>query len=135
MGIGTSRRRRGRVSAPYAWPMTAAGAEGWYVDPFGSHAHRWFSDGRPTLLVRDATGEAHDPPPAPTYDGPLTEVETPEPANGTDLRRSGDPDAPTVYDPRAAVDAATDAFATGSVGFNHPDRPTAGESIERQPSD
>jgi hypothetical protein len=29
-------------------------AEGWYVDPFGSHEARWFSDGVPTGLVRES---------------------------------------------------------------------------------
>ena len=26
-------------------------AEGWYVDPFGAHEARWFSNGSPTLLA------------------------------------------------------------------------------------
>jgi hypothetical protein len=37
--------------------------EGWYVDPFGVHAARWFSDGTPTALVRDQGGiESRDDP-------------------------------------------------------------------------
>jgi len=27
--------------------------EGWYSDPYRLHEHRWFSDGKPTALVRD----------------------------------------------------------------------------------
>ena len=27
-------------------------AEGWHEDPFAVHEARWFSDGRPTALVR-----------------------------------------------------------------------------------
>jgi len=39
-------------------------AEGWYHDPYEAHEHRWFSNGRPTSLVRDSGLEAHDAPPA-----------------------------------------------------------------------
>lgn len=38
-------------------------AQGWNTDPFGRHADRWFSDGRPTSLVRDGDRESDDPPP------------------------------------------------------------------------
>ena len=27
--------------------------EGWYSDPYRVHEQRWFSDGTPTILVRD----------------------------------------------------------------------------------
>ena len=37
--------------------------EGWYTDPCGSHEARWFSDGSPTSLVRDAGSTATDPMP------------------------------------------------------------------------
>ncbi|MGO9456579.1 MAG: hypothetical protein ACLP62_05965 [Acidimicrobiales bacterium] len=39
-------------------------AEGWYHDPFEHHQDRWFSNGRPTSLVRDQGLESHDAPPA-----------------------------------------------------------------------
>ena len=39
-------------------------AEGWYYDPYEHHEHRWFSNGRPTSLVRDQGFESHDAPPA-----------------------------------------------------------------------
>jgi len=52
--------------------MPYAEIEGWYVDPFGKHAARWFSDGTPTALVRDAGGvTSQEEPPSPTYTGEL----------------------------------------------------------------
>lgn len=38
-------------------------AEGWFRDPFALHDARWFSDGRPTDLVKDGGSESSDPPP------------------------------------------------------------------------
>ena len=68
-------------------------AEGWYVDPFARHELRWFSDGTPTALVRDAGVDGHDEPPAATWDGPLEEpVEVP--AVDETLRAGEEPDAP-----------------------------------------
>ena len=49
-------------------------AQGWYVDPYGWHQARWFSDGTPTALVRDDGRESTDPPPETEFTG------TPEPA-------------------------------------------------------
>jgi len=45
--------------------------QGWFVDPFGSHEQRWFSQGAPTALVRDGRTETQDPPPEGVVDGPL----------------------------------------------------------------
>lgn len=39
---------------------SAATREGWFIDPVGRHAQRWFSGGTPTSLVRDGTVEGHD---------------------------------------------------------------------------
>jgi hypothetical protein len=39
-------------------------AEGWYYDPYGLHEERWYSDGTPTKLVRDAHVESFDAPPS-----------------------------------------------------------------------
>ena len=65
------------------------GPEGWYIDPFGQHEQRWFSDGRPTSLVRDGRTEGHAEPPADSYSGPLTEP--PEGVfDGSDLKRADD---------------------------------------------
>jgi hypothetical protein len=35
-------------------------AVGWFPDPFGRHEIRWFSQGRPTSMVRDGNVESHD---------------------------------------------------------------------------
>ena len=52
--------------------MPYAEIEGWYKDPFGKHAARWFSDGTQTALVRDAGGvTSQDVPPSRTYAGEL----------------------------------------------------------------
>jgi hypothetical protein len=65
-------------------------AEGWCRDPFELHEARWFSDGRPTALVRDARAESHDPPPADHYDGPVEEIHGKNLSHGEDLRRADD---------------------------------------------
>jgi hypothetical protein len=36
---------------------------GWYLDPYRNHDDRWFSDGKPTNLVRDQGTESYDEPP------------------------------------------------------------------------
>ena len=41
-------------------PGVTPRAEGWYHDPTGRHELRWFSDGTPTKLVRDATYDSTD---------------------------------------------------------------------------
>ena len=38
-------------------------AQGWHRDPYGVHGERWFSDGKPTRLVRDEGVESYDAPP------------------------------------------------------------------------
>jgi hypothetical protein len=52
-------------------PDVPGEAQGWYVDPFGRHELRWFSEGAPTALVRDGGTDGEDPPPQPTWDGAL----------------------------------------------------------------
>ena len=44
-------------------PSRRLPAEGWYLDPFERHQDRWFSNGRPTSLVRDEGLESHDAAP------------------------------------------------------------------------
>jgi hypothetical protein len=61
-------------------------AQGWYRDPFKSHEDRWFSDGRPTALVRDGGLESESLPPAQEWSGPLTTVTAFEPSNADDLK-------------------------------------------------
>ena len=45
--------------------------QGWFVDPFGLHDQRWFSQGTATPLVRDGKYESQDPPPDEVLPGPL----------------------------------------------------------------
>ena len=84
-------------------------AEGWYQDPFELHTDRWFSDGRPTALVRDGGDEANDPPPVPEYAGRLKDVVVDEPADGSDLVRSDDPSS-KPFDRADGAKAAIDSF-------------------------
>ncbi len=37
--------------------------QGWHPDPYERHDDRWFSDGKPTRLVRDQGSESYDEPP------------------------------------------------------------------------
>jgi hypothetical protein len=65
--------------------------EGWYTDPYERHEARWFSDGRPTKLVRDEDLESYDPPPD---EEPSRKPERIEPevaaTGGADLIRAGE---------------------------------------------
>ena len=87
--------------------------EGWYTDPCGSHEARWFSDGSPTSLVRDAGSTATDPmPDTPLVREPLLIDPRPSEAKD-DLRRADEP----PDDPDAVVDAVWTYFTRGSGGF------------------
>jgi hypothetical protein len=87
-------------------------AEGWYQDPFQLHGDRWFSDGRPTALVRDGGQESHDPPPVAEYAGPLEDVIPIDPPfDGNDLARADDPSA-TPFKLCDGSDAALSSFGT-----------------------
>ena len=46
-------------------------AQGWFWDPYHRHQDRYFSDGRPTKLVRDDGHESFEPPPDFPVPGPL----------------------------------------------------------------
>jgi hypothetical protein len=92
-------------------------AEGWYQDPYTRHTDRWFSDGKPTALVRDAGVESHDPPPFTPYSGKLIESATTELEDGADLRRADDMDEGAALDSgKSAIDHEAE---TGS-GFPVP---------------
>jgi hypothetical protein len=86
--------------------------EGWYIDPFGVHEARWFSDGSPTSLVRDGAAESGDEPPSDTSSGELTRLAGRQAVNGEDHRRSDSDAAP--YDPSAGPLAAFDMM--GQIG-------------------
>ena len=94
--------------------------QGWYVDPYGVHQHRWISQGRPTALVRDGRAESQDPPPdRPLPDGPLVPgtlgPELAHPAD--DLLRAGD----RLGEPSLAPDEQFDFFGNpalpGTIGI------------------
>jgi hypothetical protein len=68
-------------------------AQGWYRDPFGIHEDRYFSDGRPTKLVRDGRAEAYDEPPGKPFapaDLVPAESQHENSSGGSDLRRADD---------------------------------------------
>ncbi|HEX9032833.1 MAG TPA: hypothetical protein VF834_13410 [Streptosporangiaceae bacterium] len=61
-------------------------AQGWYVDPYGAHEQRWFSDGAPTSLVLDGAVTSRDAPPDAPPPLPLVSVEPVD--SGGDLIRA-----------------------------------------------
>jgi hypothetical protein len=63
-------------------------AEGWYKDPFGAHEARWFSEGKPTILVRDGAVESHDSVPGIDFDLPLIPIIKPNADGSTDMMRA-----------------------------------------------
>jgi hypothetical protein len=87
--------------------------EGWYTDPFAGHEARWFSDGGPTSLVRDAGTTSMDAPPEEPF---LKDPQLVEPAASSaedDLRRAdAQPD-----DPGAVVDQVWTYFTRSSGGL------------------
>jgi hypothetical protein len=82
--------------------------EGWYVDPFGAHEARWFSDGEPTALVRDAEEESHDDPPNVPFPSSLVPIDASASAGPEDLHRAGAADE--TYDPETGKRAVVDFF-------------------------
>jgi hypothetical protein len=83
---------------------------GWYRDPFGRHQDRYFSEGSPTKLVRDAGVESYDPPPrGRRVRRPLVPVvAAPHDRGRRDLRRADDAQREWAFDPcRKAIDAIT----------------------------
>jgi len=63
---------------------------------FRAHVTRSFSDGTPTLLVRDGSVESHDEPPSEDFDQPLVPVVADEVQGVGDLLRSDSEESPTV---------------------------------------
>jgi hypothetical protein len=90
-------------------------AEGWYRDRFELHSDRWFSNGRPTALVRDGHQEGQDAPPDETFPGPLVEAITPTGVKGDDLKRADAAESGAAYDPKKAREAAIDAIPWGPI--------------------
>ena len=83
--------------------------EGWFLDPFGHHEARWFSDGVPTALVRDGGIESQDSPPSTAIEGELQRL--PEPTQSVEgaLLRADDAEAQAI-DPNAYNDAAEESI-------------------------
>jgi hypothetical protein len=73
-------------------------AEGWYRDPYARHGDRWFSDGRPTSLVRDQGIESRDEPPPEEPPLPLVPVAETETSDGRDLMRADEAEWESEYD-------------------------------------
>ncbi|HEY5108995.1 MAG TPA: hypothetical protein VII96_05235 [Acidimicrobiales bacterium] len=91
--------------------------QGWFVDPFGIHELRWFSQGSPTALVRDGRTETQDPPPDRPVPGPLvrgTVPSRPGPA-GSDPRRADSRDRDVQ--PGSQVDFTGSPARTDEVGM------------------
>jgi hypothetical protein len=84
---------------------------GWFRDPYQLHEDRYFSEGSPTKLVRDAGHESFDPPPNLPLPGPPVPVspQASQSTGGSDLRRADDAEREAPYDSRAACDRATNA--------------------------
>jgi hypothetical protein len=91
---------------------------GWFIDPYHLHEYRYFSEGTPTKLVRDAGLESFDPPP----DIPLTGAPVPAAASAhlssgpADMRRADDAEREAPYDPRDACRKATSAIIRFGCG-------------------
>jgi hypothetical protein len=84
---------------------------GWFRDPYQLHEDRYFSEGNPTKLVRDAGHESFDPPPNRPLPGPPVPVpgRASQSTGGADLRRADDAERESPYDRRAGCDQATHA--------------------------
>jgi hypothetical protein len=83
-------------------------AEGWYVDPYGRHEARWFSDGTPTQLVRDGGAEARDPPPNTPYTGELQPIFESASSGPDDMRRADETEGPFARE--AVAEAPWEVF-------------------------
>ena len=87
--------------------------EGWYTDPFGRHEARWFSDGSPTSLVRDAGATSTDRPPETSFLGDPQLIEPHASPADEELRRADVRPA----DPDAVVDQVWTYFTRGNGGL------------------
>ncbi len=92
--------------------------QGWYVDPYGIHDHRWFSQGTPTALVRDGRTESQDPPPDRPYEGPLVTAAPPRAPDrpAEDRQRAGDRLGAPGLSPEEQFDFLGEPVLPGTVG-------------------
>lgn len=92
--------------------------EVWHTDPYRLHEARCFSDGTPTLLVRDARGTSKDSPPNIPY------LDQPEPvpqkasSAADDIRRAED----GKLDNDRVQDATWTSFGGGCAARRDPDK-------------
>jgi hypothetical protein len=84
-------------------------AQGWYRDPYLMHDDRYFSDGQPTKLVRDAGAESYDPPPSGPPKVELVEVPHTEARDGNDLCGADDRSAGATDDNTAPFRAVLES--------------------------
>ena len=87
-------------------------AEGWYRDPYGRHEDRWFSDGRPTKLVRDGGVETSDDPPAEPMPHEPEPIPEPGLTSVDDLRRADDGKAGSSLDEGKMRERASETITT-----------------------
>jgi hypothetical protein len=86
-------------------------AQGWFWDPYHRHQDRYFSDGRPTKLVRDGGQESFDPPPDLPVPGSLVPaLPAGDAAASASARRAGGDRRDGAYDRFSARDAAISAM-------------------------
>ena len=99
--------------------MEGVGAAlGWYQDPYHRHEERYFSQGRPTKLVRDQRRESFDPPPDAAPPGPLLPLPVPETVAGwgsADLHRADECEREPAFDRRDACDTAINAVVRHGI--------------------
>jgi len=92
---------------------------GWFRDPYEEHQYRYFSEGRPTKLVRDSGLESFDPPPDLPVPREAVAVDSHAHAlsDGADMRRADDAERAVPCSPRAVWEKAIGAiFRYGSAG-------------------
>jgi hypothetical protein len=88
-------------------------AEGWYRDPYGLHDDRWFSDGRPSRLVRDGGVESYDDPPSENPPAELVRVAEAPAYSGDTKRADAAERPPQEYEIEGAArdDESDEAFS------------------------
>lgn len=103
--------------------------QGWFVDPFGVHEQRWYSQGRATSLVRDGRTETQDPPPDGVVTGPLMRSHPyPGPGRASDDLLRGDDRGETPGEvPEGQFDFFGNPALPGTVGMS-PAVPMGGQS-------
>jgi hypothetical protein len=99
--------------------------QGWHPDPYERHDDRWFSDGKPTRLVRDQGTESYDEPPLEMPRGQLP----PDPAARDEpereqFRPSGNAGQDGSYDEpqRTQPEQDRDNFLPGMSPYEDPPR-------------